>query len=302
MYAEASNDKLILSSGKGADIYYPMNKLPLFEFSNYVVKNGKKRKGYKSLKKKHKSVSKYLTVIKYKEPNTGNILIICNRKKGKSWAASPLYLIFYPSFPHPVLYSHVKAIERFFLDECGIKLRVSAVHIAVDIIDEGNRDLFRQVVRSIKPGTKRKPCKLCKRYKGTRYFGHFRSSNQLIVYDKSRQLRRKKGIVVPVGRVRVECRLKPPQLFDLPSTVNELANFDWSMLMPRYFSFHIPTSKFMLKMNMAGESWRRPIWRLRDLAWELFGITPSNFYRDCLMEHTQFTKHVAEALANFRWA
>ena len=155
MYAEATNDKLTLSSGKGADVYYPMKKLPLFVFSNYVVKNGKKRKEYDSLYKSERSVSKYLTVIKYKEPSTGNILIICNQKKGKSWAASPLYLIFYPSFPHPVQYSHVKAIERFFLDECGIKLRISAVHIAVDLIDEGNEDLFRQVVRAIKPGTKR---------------------------------------------------------------------------------------------------------------------------------------------------
>lgn len=299
MKAEASNDKTTLSSRKGADIYYPMKKLPFFVFENYVIKNGKKSKGYDSLSKRDKNVSKYLTVIKYKEPSTGNILIVCNQKKGKYWAASPLYLIFYPSFPIPVQCSHVKAVERFFLLECGVKLRISMVHIAVDLIDEGNESLFRQVVRSIKPGTKRKPSKI---YPGTtKYFGHPRSSNQLVVYNKSRQLKKKKKIVVPDGRVRVETRLKPPQLFDLPSTVDELVNFDWSMLMPRYYSFHIPTSKFMIQMNMAGESWRRPIWRLRDLAGNIHGITPSNFYRDCLMDHPQFTKHVAEALANFRW-
>lgn len=159
--------------------------------------------------------------------------------------------------------------------------------------------MFRQVVRSIKPGTKREPYEL---YPFTRYFGHPRSSNQLVVYDKSLQLWKKKEINVPDGRVRVESRLKPAQLYDLPSTVDELAKYDWSMLLPRYFSFHLPRSNFMVRVNMAGDSWRRPIWRLRDLAVDLHGITPSNFYRDCLMDHPQFTRHVSKSLANFRWA
>lgn len=298
MHVEANIDKLTLSSRKGGDIFYPMKKLPMFKFSNYIVKNGKKRKSYKGGKKKSRSIIKYLNVIKYKEPNTGNVLIICNQRKGKYWAASPLYLIFYPSFPHPVQYSHVKAIEQFFYEECGVKLRISVVHLAVDLIDEGNERLFLEVLRSIKPGTKRKPYDY---YPFSRYFGHPQSNNQLVVYDKSRQLRVVKGVMIPEGRVRVESRLKAPSLFDFPLTVDELAIYDWSSLMPRYFSFHILSSKFMLQANMAGETWRRPIWRLRELAGDLFGITPSNFYRDCLMEHPTFSDPVRAILAAYRW-
>ncbi len=299
MHVEANIDKLALSSRKGGDIFYPMKKLPMFKFSNYIVKNGKKRKGYKRGKKRGRSIIKYLNVIKYKEPNTGNVLIICNQRKGKYRAASPLYLIFYPSFPHPVQYSHVKAIERFFYEECGVKLRTSMVHLAVDLIDKNNDRLFLKVIRSIKPGTKRKPYDY---YPFSRYFGHPRSNNQLVVYDKSRQLRVVKDVIIPEGRVRVESRLKAPSLFDFPLTVDELAIYDWSVMMPKYFSFHILKSKFMLQVNMAGESWRLPIWKLRNLAEESLGITPPNFYRDCLMEHPKFSKHVHKALANFRWS
>jgi len=299
MHVEANIDKLNLSSRKGADTFYPMKKLPIFKFSNYVVKNGKKRKGYKGRKKKDRSILKYLNVIKYKEPNTGNILIICNQRKRKYWSASPLYLIFYPSFPHPVQYSHVKAIEKFFWEECGVKLRTSIVHFAVDLIDENNDGLFLDVIRSIKPGTKRKPYDY---YLFSRYFGRPNSRSQLVVYYKSRQLRVVKSIIIPDGRVRVELRLKAPCLFDFPLTVDELAHHNWSFVVPKYYSFHILTSKFMVQVNKAGETWRRPIWLLRNLAEELLGITPSNFYRDCLMEHPKFSKLVRNALDNFRWA
>jgi hypothetical protein len=86
-----------------------------------------------------------------------------------------------------------------------------------------------------------------------------------------------------------------------PRTIDGLAEMDWSFLYPNYFSFHGLATDFMLKVNFAHESWRQPIWKLRDIAEEKLGVTSSNFYRSCLVDHSRLFDPVRQALATFRW-
>jgi hypothetical protein len=241
--------------------------------------------------------------MKFKHVETGNILIISNQRKSKYWAASPVYLIFYPSVSHPITYPDVFAVQQFFLRECGIKLRVSVVHPAVDLVWRKRRkNRYQQTLRFLKPGSK-KPYQPPNEipYKSGNYFGTPYSSNQLLTYDKDRQLRNAKGVDITGDIFRIEPRLKIPQMNNFIQSIDDLAVLDWSFLYPKYFSFHDLTSDFMLNVNFAHESWRQPIWKLRNIAKEKLGISPSNFYRDCLVDHRTLSDPVREALATYRW-
>jgi hypothetical protein len=84
-------------------------------------------------------------------------------------------------------------------------------------------------------------------------------------------------------------------------SIDDLAVQDWSFLYPKYFSFHSLTSDFKQKIDIAGESYRHPIWRLKNIAKEKLGIFPSNFYRDCLVDYPRLSDPVRAALATYRW-
>jgi hypothetical protein len=303
MKVAISIDKLALSTRSKFDICYPFSEIPNFKFANYVVKNGKPGKEYKKEKKKERNIIKYLTVMKFKHVETGNILIISNQRKSKYWAASPVYIIFYPGVFHPITYPDVFSVQQFFLRECGIRLQVSVVHPAVDLVWKTSRKRrYKKILRHLKPGSKkpyRPPNE--KLYKNGNYFGKPSSSNQLFIYDKRRQLLKEKGIKVPGDMVRIESRFHVPQMKNFPNTIDGLAEMDWSFIYPKYFSFHDLTTDFMLKVNFACESWRRPIWKLKNIAKKKLGISSSNFYRSCLVDHRRLSDPVRRALAAFRW-
>lgn len=303
MKVAMSIDKLALSTKSRFDIFYPYKKIPNFKFANYVAKNGETGKDFKKEKEKDKNIIKYLTVMKFKHVETGNVLIISNQRKSIFWAASPVYLIFYPSYFHSITYPDVLAVEQFFQRECGIKLRVSVVHPAVDLVwKKQQENRYKKILRHLKPGSKkpyhppnRKP------YRSGNYFGAPYSSNQLLTYDKGRQLRKVKGINVTGDIFRIEPRLNVPKMGNFIQSIDDLAVLDWSFLYPRYFSFHSLTPDFMLKVSFAGESYRQPLWDLRNFAKGKLGIFPSNFYRDCLIDHPRLSDPVREVLATFRW-
>ena len=298
MKVTISIDKLAFSlpPNKGLEVFYPIKKIPNFKFANYVVKNGKVRKD--ALDPDDKRAIKYKNVIKFQHIETGNPLIIYNHRKGRFRRASPLYVIFYPRPFQPITYPEVCEVVRFFWGQCGVKLRVSVVHLAVDLMVREKNNLYRKLTHALKPGGKSKPSD---RYPFSIYFGEPPSSNQLFIYDKGRQLLKEKGIMVPGDMVRIESRFHVPQMKSFPRTIDGLAVLDWSFLWPNYFSFHDLTTDFMLKVNFAEESWRQPIWKLRNIAEEKFGMTSSNFYRSCLVDHPRLSDPVRQALAAFRW-
>jgi hypothetical protein len=260
------------------------------------VKKGKVRKD--ALDLDDKRAIKYKSVIKFQHKETENPLIIYNQRKRKFRRASPLYVIFYPRPFQPITYPEVFEVVRFFWEECNVKLRLSVVHLAVDLTVKEKNNLYRKVIHALKPGGKRKPSD---RYPFSIHFGKPSSSNQLFIYDKGRQLLVEKGIEVPEDMVRIESRFHVPQMKNFPRTINGLAEMDWSFLYPNYFSFHDLTSDFMLEVNFAHESWRQPIWKLRNIAEEKLGVTSSNFYRSCLVDHRRLSDPVRRALAAFRW-
>jgi hypothetical protein len=299
MKVTISIDKLALSlpPNRGLEVFYPIKKIPNFRFANYVVKKDEVFEGLEEDKEDDKAI-KYRKVIKFQHRETGNPLIIYNHRKKKFRRASPLYVIFYPRPFQPITYPEVFAVERFFWEECGVKLQLSVVHLAVDLIVEEKDKLYRKVTRTLKPGGKRKPSD---RYPFSIYFGEPSSSNQLFIYDKGRQLLKVKGIKVLGDMVRIESRFHVPQMKNFPRTIDGLTEMDWSFIYPNYFSFHDLTSKFMLNVNFAHESWRQPIWTLRNIAEEKLGIPSSNFYRSCLVDHPRLSDPVRAALVTYRW-
>lgn len=305
MKPRARIDKLALSNVRkinNLEVFYPIKNIPNFEFENYVVKNDKKGKDFEEEKKKDKNIIKYRRVIKFKHVSTGNVLIISNQRKKKYWAASRLYVIFYPNYFDPITYPDVLGVEQFFRKECGIKLRVSVVHLAVDLVWETQKNRYKRVLRHLRPGNKKPyhpPNK--EPYESGDYFGKPYSSNQLLTYDKGRQLREVKDINVTGDIFRTESRLNVPQMNNFIHSINDLAVQDWSSLYPKHFSFHIITFAFKKQLKSIGENWRQPVWQLKELAENELGIWPGNFYRDCLLDHPTFSDPVREVLANYRW-
>ena len=303
MRVAMSIDKLALFTEDRFEITYPYKEIPNYKFASYVVKNGKPGKDFKKEKQKDRTIIKYLTVMKFKHVETGNVLIISNQRKSIFWAASPVYLIFYPGFFHHITYPDVLAVEQFFQRECGIKLRVSVVHPAVDLLwKKQQKNRYKKILRHLKPGSK-KPYQPPNRkpYRSGNYFGKTYSSNQLLTYDKGRQLRKMKKIDVSGDIFRIEPRLKVPKMNNFIQSIDDLAVQDWSFLSPKYFSFHSLTPDFKRKVKLAGESYRQPIWKLKNLAEEKLDIFPSNFYRDCLVDYPRLSDPVREVLATYRW-
>jgi hypothetical protein len=292
MKVQVKLDKLALFTSHRSEVLYPYWDIPNFKFRGYFdpAKN----------EEDDQTLTKYEKVVMYENMRNGNSLLICNQRKKKCYNASPLYLIFYTSYFHTISYQGVKAVEKFFEQYCSTRLRLSQIHLALDIISATEIDHYEEVIRSIKPGKKPK-ADLEKEYKTGIYFGSSKSSNYLHVYDKAQQMWDVYGLRIEGDVVRIELRLRIPQLNNFIQYTGDLAVCDWSFVYPKYYSFHQPTNRLKRKLKLHGIDWSRPIWELRDIMEERFGITPSNFYRDYLMDHPSFSDLVRDALSNYRW-
>jgi len=290
MEARVKLDKLALSArGKGQTYYRYQDGLPNYHYDGFFNPNIDTVED--------RTVLKYENIVKFQHAESGNRLIVCNKRIKNAPNASPLYLIFYTDYDQKISYRDAYTVSKHF-HQFHVSLRVSQIHLATDLISEQRMDLYHSVIRAIKPGFKRKPSKI---YDTSVYFGKAVSSNALIVYDKLVELANEKGIHLPGDVCRVETRLKPPKLFNFVQTIEDLAVQDWSFVFPKYFSFHQLKPDLKKGMESIGIECRKPIWDLRDIMEERFGIIPSNFYRDYLMDHPLFSDPVREALSDYRW-
>ena len=292
MRVKVKLDKLALFTSHRSDVLYPYQDVPNFRFRGYFnpAKN----------EEDDPTLTKYEKVVMFENMRNGNSLLICNQRKRKCHNASPLYLIFYTSYFHTISYQDVQTVEKFFEQHCSARLRLSQIHIALDIISTTEIDLYEKVIRAIKPGKKRNT-DLIKEYKTSLYFGSSKSSNYLHVYDKVRQMWSVYGLRIEGDVVRIELRLRIPQLNNFIQYIEDLAVCDWSFVYPKYYSFHQPTNTLKRRLRSIGLDWSRPIWELRDIMEEEFDVWPSNFYRDYLMDHPLFSDPVRDALAEYRW-
>jgi len=292
MRVKVKLDKLALFTPHRSEVLYPYQDVPNFRFRGYF--NPDKLADYDP------TVTKYEKVVMFENMRNGNSLLICNQRKRKCHNASPLYLIFYTSYFHTISYQDVLAVEKFFEQHCSARLRLSQIHLALDIISETEIDLYGKVIRAIKPGKKHKT-DLEEEYKTSIYFGSSKSSNYLHVYDKAQQMWDVYGLRIEGDVVRIELRLRIPQLKNFIQYTEDLAVWDWSYVYPKYYSFHQPTNTLKRRLRSISLDWSRPIWELRDIMEEEFDVWPSNFYRDCLMDHPLFSAPVQKALSDYRW-
>ena len=230
---------------------------------------------------------------KYLYKNGSTMMAVYFMRKTK-WV-SPLYIIFWSDYHHEISLSAVKAVENFLRDKCGYEMRVSKVDVATDLIFT-DYDAFPKVIRTFKPGRKRKPTK---EYESSVYFGTRKSPVSLIVYDKTKQLAEEKGVYIDKNVVRVEVRLNIPKCKNFIQTVDDLAEHNWLWLCDKHFSFHLKKPSFREKLLDMGVEPSQPIWKLRDIMSGV-GKWPSNFYRDCLYNHPK-ELFVRSALASYRW-
>jgi hypothetical protein len=297
MKTQLKIDKLTLSTPlKLSDINYPYKNLPGYKPFKHV--------DTKKLIEEAKDyiISKYEKVIKYKSTEAGSSLIICNIKKKQFRNISPIYMIFYTDYDHKISHPAVTEIERFF-QQLNIPLRISIIHLAMDLISEikSKPGLYEKVIMALKPGAKRKPNHNEKlQYETSKYFGETTSGNHLVVYDKGEELKRK-GIKVKEDICRIELRMRMNQMNNFIRTTDELANYDWSMVYPKYYSFHHRTKELKQKIKAIGKDWRLPIWELRDIMEKEYDVHPSNFYRDYLVDHPHLSVSIPRALSRYRW-
>jgi hypothetical protein len=290
MRAVVKLDKLALSAKGKGQIYYPyQDSLPNYNFNGFFNPNKDKVED--------KTVLKYENVVKFQHVENDNRLIVCNNISKETPQASPLYVIFYTNYDHVISYRHVYQVAQYF-QQFRVRLCVSQIDLAIDLISDQRMGLYHTVIRSIKPGFKRKPSKV---EETGMYFGESVSSNVLVVYDKLVQLANEKAVHLPGDRCRIEIRLKPHKLFNFVQTIDDLAVQDWSFIYPKYLSLHQLKPELKNGMESIGIDWSRPIWELRDIMEEDFNVWPSNFYRDYLMDHPLFSYLVRDALFDYRW-
>jgi len=296
MKVELKIDKYCLSKKRNkGNVFYQSDKIPGFKPRKRIVTQSDLEILIKETKQWGLIYYKYIW--KYFNEETGNLLIICNGRKKKG---SPIYLIFYPHYPNKLTYNEVIAVEEYFKG-IGASLRPSVVHLALDLISKSN-NLYDIVKMAIKPGTKGKPLdgEPFKDYDTSLYFGKPKCANQLVVYDKTRQLLEDKGVKIPDNLCRVEFRIKVPLMENFIRSTDELAHYDWSSIYNRFYSFHHRTYELKKELKAIGESWRHPIWELKDIAVNKLHVQ-SNFYRDYLIDHPQLTPLVQRVLAEYRW-
>ena len=207
-----------------------------------------------------------------------------------------LVLIFDSSYLQPLLYRDVENVLLSFNQIKGISFSVTEVHVAIDLSARKGTGLYDMIFNSIRAGKKGKPKY---HYRTSVVFGSPKSFTQLSLYDKAREQWDRHGIDLREDVIRVEPRLKVGRLKDFPRSLKQIGKVNWAFLLPAFFSFHQPTRK--LKHILNQHELDIPIWELRDLVMDRFGIRSSNFYRDYVKEVKWLSKLVAGALDKYRW-
>lgn len=292
MKVKVKLDKLSLSTPKKTlEMNHPL-KIADYKFDK-IVKRQEEIEDIRDF-----NVCKYEYIRKYKNPRS--TLIVCTQRKKGFNKISPMYLIFYTRYYSKITYSDVKKVEVFFKD-LNVPLRVSIIHIALDIITE-RIEAYNNVIMSLKPGAKRKPSRIYEsETEDGMYFGEFGSRNHLLVYDKTKQMSHVKGINIERYVCRIELRMRMHQMQNFIRTIDELADHDWSFIYDKFYSFHYRKDKLKKQIKAVGEEWRKPIWELRNIMEDEYGIYPSNFYRDYLIPHPKLSYMAKEALKNYKW-
>lgn len=286
-------DKIVLTTKNRNHVSFDYEKLPVYKKkSHFFAKPDKGEKRYK-------------TIIRYEHPHGYGSLSICLHPM--NYRQSPYYIIFYADYDHDIPYHDVMQVVNFFKQTLGYDLQVSRVDLAVDIISK-KQNLFKKVVRNIKPGMKGQPNKPKKDngmgnkykpdYEKTLYFGNRNTGVCLITYDKAYE-QKQRGRIFNEDVVRIELRFYMAKLANPIETVEELGDYDWAGVYGKYFSIHKLSQKYKKVLRRKGIGTKRPIWKLRDIM-EKQGKARGNFYRDCLQEHVKADKF-REALAGYSW-
>ena len=301
---EVKIHKLALSTPmKASEVFYSYEDLPGFRYLSHIDINDATSNNSHREKSNSKEI-KYENVNRFEHIDTGKFLSIYNVRKKRFKMISPLYMFFSSDFYHTVTCSDVHEIVKYF-KQLNTSLRVSEIHLALDIISTTNGLLYDKIIMALKPGTKRRPNDNPKlQHETSKYFGELSSGNQLIVYDKGVQLYEEKKTKIKEDVCRLELRLRMHIMNNfIPSihTIEELATYDWSFVYPKFYSFHHRCKELKQEIKAIGENWRQPIWELRDIMEEQYEVYPSNFYRDYLIDHPQLSVSVPKALANYRW-
>ena len=250
-------------------------------------------------RKKHEVCENFKVIFNYFHDVSGNKLRICTGRRRSASYAPSLILIFDSSYSQTLLYKDVESALSSFQKFEGISFRVTEVHVAVDLSAPIGTGLYEMISKSIRAGKKGKPSDKYK-YETSRIFGSPRSATQLSLYDKARDQWDKYGIDLKEDVVRIESRLlKIGHFKGFPRSLKEIGKMNWAFLHPAFFSFHRPTRK--LKHLLNKQELNFPIWELRDLVMERFGITSSNFYRDYVRDEKRFSIPVVKALARYQW-
>jgi hypothetical protein len=302
--ANISIDKLIFSVPERHEVFYDSHLVPNYRFEQYlrVGENYKLSKEDEDLPRKYKSIAFFY------HKATGNRLRICSNRKRKHGYISPLYIIFDSSYEHPLSCDEVFPVRDYFKEKHNVQFRPSEVHIATDLIGLKNSGLHDLATRSIKAGKKGAPTQI---RNGNLYFGGRKTTRKterppvlpviVVVYDKARELWEVKKIRVPNDITRIEVRLKITRLGNFATTLEELADHDWSFIYPKYFSLLAPTYMLKRKLRHKPKQLLLPTWLLKKSMRKDYGAWPSNFYRDLLKEHPQLSNLVRQALADYRW-
>jgi hypothetical protein len=264
-----------------------------YEFRSFIdtVKKGRKEKAKKP-KNKEKGGRYKLRHI-YRHKRTQNRLTVYTKRKKPSILIPSVYMTFGSSFRHHLRYEEVKNVLRILGKAFATEFRPSEAHIAVDFISAKVSGLHDELLRSLYSPKKRS----IRRFGRTLTMGSSNSSTQVEGYDKARQLKKKKKVILSVDVSRIETRLKITKLLNFSQSLEDLGELDWSPLVAKHITFLKPNRR--LKRLLGDEASTSSIRKLKKMAAK-HGVT-SNFFRDYLAEDKRFSRAVIRALAAYRW-
>ena len=290
-----SIDKICCSVPEHYEIFYESTKIPGFILDKYMSSSST---DLQRLDTETKYLSrKYRSIGVFYHKKTGNRLRICNQRKGHPYI-SPLFLIFDSSYKRPLSGEEVFPVQEYFLKKHNLHLRLSEIHLAIDIAAPKGSGIHDLVARSIKAGKKGAPDHIAV---DTLYFGKLNSPSMVVVYNKAQHLRQMKGLTVPTDISRIELKLKIPRLGNFLGGLEDLAVHDWSFVYPKYFSLHQPNQRLRSKLRDQPKRLLLPLWLLKQVMQEEYGLSPSNFYARYLEDHPRLSAPVRQALSRYRW-
>jgi len=290
-----SIDRISCSVPEHYEIFYESTKIPNFLLDQYMSSSSM---DLRKLDTETKYLSrKYRSIGVFHHQTTGNRLRICNQRKKHPYI-SPLFLIFDSSYKYRISGEEVFPVQEYFLQQHNLHLRPSEIHLAVDIAAPKGSGIHDIVGRSIRAGKKGAPDHI---EVDTLYFGKLNSPSMVVVYNKAQHLRQMKGLTVPTDLSRIELKLKIPRLGNFLATLDDSAVQDWSFVYPKYFSLHQPNHRLRGKLRDQPKRLLLPLWVLKQVMEEEYGVWPSNFYARYLEDHPRLSAPVRQALSRYRW-